>query len=166
MIEESIASRTESFFDRYLSESNFGECSLFLCRKDGGVLYKHGPIVGEIDPDSICVLMSGAWQAAETVSTMASREKKLEGFFRFSFDTSSSGIHILPLDINSKKYYLGAIFYNQKNPAILKNELKKILFSFQNEILSFDEQEDAEKQSLLFGNITDKEMNDIFTFNE
>ena len=165
MIEESISSRTESFFDKYLSESNFGECSLFLCRKDGGVLYKHGPITDSIDPDSICVLMSGAWQAAEAVSIMASGEKKLEGFFRFSFDTSSNGVYILPLDINSKKYYLGTIFYNQINPAILKNELKKLLFSFQNEILSFDEEE-AGNQSFLFGNITDKEMNDIFTFNE
>ena len=44
-------------------------------------------------------------------------------------------------------------------------ELKKLLFSFQNEILSFDEEE-ANKHSFLFGNITDKEMNDIFTFNE
>ena len=165
MIEESISSRTESFFDKYLAKSNFGECSLFLCRKDGGVLYKYGPIVNDIDPDSICVLMSGAWQAAETVSKMASRKMKLDGLFRFSFDTSSSGIYILPLDINSKKYYLGAIFYNQINPAILKNELKKLLFSFQSEILNFDEEE-VKNQSFLFGNITDKEMNDIFTFNE
>ena len=96
---------------------------------------------------------------------MASREMKLDGLFRFSFDTSSSGIYILPLDINSKKYYLGAIFYNQINPAILKNELKKLLFSFQSEILNFDEEE-VKNQSFLFGNITDKEMNDIFTFNE
>ena len=165
MIEESISSRTESFFYKYLSKSNFGECSLFLCRKDGGVLYKHGAITDNIDPDSICVLMSGAWQAAETVSMMASKEKKLEGFFRFSFDTSSNGIYILPLEIHSKKYYLGALFYNQRNPAILKNELKKLLFSFQKEILSFDEEE-VENQNFLFGNITDKEMNDIFTFNE
>ena len=165
MIEESISSQAKSFFDRYLVESNFGECSLFLCRKDGGVLYKHGTVAQNMDPDTICVLMSGAWQAAEAVSLLSSGEETLKGFFRFSFDTSSNGIHILPLDINSKKYYLGALFYNQKNPAVLKNEIKKLLFSFQNELLSLDKDE-TENQSFLFGNITDKEMNDIFTFNE
>jgi len=165
MIEESISSLAKNFFDKYLVKSNFGECSLFLCRKDGGVLYKYGPIVNNVEPDSICVLMSGAWQAAETVSLMASKEKALKGFFRFSFDTSSNGMYILPLTINSKKYYLGALFYDQKNPAILKNEIKKLLFSFQSEILSFDEAE-VENQSFLFGNITDKEMNDIFSFND
>ena len=116
MIEENFSSQAKNFFDKHLLKSNLGECSLFLCRKDGGVLYKHGPIAKSAEPDSICVLMSGAWQAAETVSLLSSGDRALKGFFRFSFDTSSNGMYILPLTINSNKYYLGTLFYNQKTP--------------------------------------------------
>ena len=83
MIEENFSSQAKNFFDKHLLKSNLGECSLFLCRKDGGVLYKHGPIAKSVEPDSICVLMSGAWQAAETVSMMASKEKKLRHEHQF-----------------------------------------------------------------------------------
>ena len=161
MIEESISEWAEKFFEKKLSDVKLGEFFLFFCRKDGVTLYKTGSYPFKGDTDSIGVLLSGAWQAAEMVSSLSMKSKNES--FRFTFDTSSQGIYILPLTIQSSQYYLGTLYCNQVNPGHLKKKIRLLVNSFKEEIGQF-EQGQREKDNFLFQNITDEEMSDIFSF--
>jgi hypothetical protein len=163
MVEENISEWAEKFFDKKLSEEDFGDFFLFLCRRDGVVLYKTGNYPFEGDSDSIGVLMSGAWQASEMVSSLSFPHKTKNSSFRFTFDISLEGIYILPLLINSSQYYMGTLYYNQINPGLLKQRLRNLVDVFKDEIGTFEKGQ-KEKESFLFQNITDEEMSDIFSF--
>ena len=87
--------------DQFFRENEYNKISdrVLVLRYDGICVYSNQ--ADNFETSSICALVSGAWQAAES---MASLLKKKRDFldFRFSFDTSSDGLYIVPFNIMGK----------------------------------------------------------------
>ena len=140
--------------------------TFFVCRNDGVILYYHGHDEN-INRDSVGALVGGLWQAGSTVIDLFGKEKEPMSF-RLSFDTSSSGIHILPFNVLNDHYFMGLYFSEQMNPALLKNKMRMIMEELRTSFIdfshSYDKVEADEKQ--LFNNITDDEIDNLFSFAE
>lgn len=112
--------------DEFLSGAGIGGTlsvrSLFVLRHDGQVLYHH-PRAG--DDASVGVLVGGAWQASMAVSRLMDGGRE-EGRFRLSFDTSDSGMYVLPLADGDERLYLGLLYEGDANPGRLKNSLRTL----------------------------------------
>ena len=136
-------------------------CGLFVCRADGVLIYfEKGRNKKALEQDSIGALVGGVWQAARELSRFIPNSGK-ECDYRLSFDTSSEGLSIHPVTIVGEDYYLGCIFDNELSPGLIKNKLKRMARNLE-ETLE-DVKIIEEPQNQLFENITDDEMDDIFS---
>ncbi|MBK23783.1 MAG: hypothetical protein CME70_07225 [Halobacteriovorax sp.] len=142
-------------------KKNSIESTLILARQDGVVVFEQDQEISEKDKQTLGALMAGAWQAAEAMANFFPVEEK--NYFRLGFDTSDSGIYILPINASTEKFYLGLFFKNEINPAILKNKLRNVSQQIIEELsIYFDARENMEEP--LFENITDDEIEKIFSF--
>jgi predicted regulator of Ras-like GTPase activity (Roadblock/LC7/MglB family) len=87
----------------FFEENDFGKiCDhLTLVRDDGIVIYSNNQ--DEFLSSSIGALSSGLWQAATSLIQYIENNKSNE--FRLTFDTSSSGVYILPISLVNSKCY-------------------------------------------------------------
>ena len=132
-----------------------------VVRNDGIVLYSNSDNFSE--SSSIGALVGGLWQAAQSLSSIVSDKSDVLDF-RLSFDTSNQGIYILPFNINKKDFYICAIYDDVNNPALLKRHLRNLKDNLSDYLLECCSQNDDIKQDFLFDNITDEEMNNLFSF--
>ena len=154
MQDEMLAKRIEDFLNAHWTEKG---CGLFLTRPDGILLCSSNK--GLADESAVGVLISGMWQAAETLSTLVGRKDKHS--FRLSFDTSADGIYILPIEVRNSFYYLGLIFNEMVNPARLKaqgRKLAEMLTEFIGKQLF-----ESHTEACIFDDITDNEIDEIFS---
>jgi hypothetical protein len=163
---ENFQSHISKFFSEYkVEDSCFKDQSIFICRNDGVIVYfrglKNGP-----DQNSVGALVSGLWQAGKTVIDMFSTGDDSD--FRLSFDTSSSGIHVLPFYHHTNEYFLGAVFKEVVNPAQLKSKLKFLLFDIEENLKTLKKSDNgaSPEGGALFNDITDDEINNLFSFAE
>lgn len=144
------------FFNEY--EFNLGT-SLSFVREDGIILYSNFP--NEIESKSIGALVGGVWQAARSLASFASKQDVLD--FRLSYDTSSDGIAIYPLSHGGQYYFLCGIYKDELNPAVIKQRIKVL----QGKLSEFLSQQALpitnQRDEFLFDNITDEEMDNLFT---
>src|SRR4051812_30984041 len=92
---------------------------LFVTRDDGITVYDS---VQDKTSTGVAALVSGVWQASEALMGLV--KPSHDGMeFRLGFDTSSEGIYLFPLELNEKKYFLGAIYQNCLNPGQLKRQV-------------------------------------------
>ncbi len=128
---------------------------------------------------SLGALAGGLWQAA--VSLIKSSNLKGKNDLRLHFESTSEGFIILPLIKNDDELYLCCVYEDMINPAKLKrqvillqqelqeqfNQEKKVQPKIKNsskdnsKIIS-KRSSNVTNSSLLFENITDKEMDDLF----
>lgn len=142
-------------------ERNSIESTLILARQDGVVVFEQDNSLEEKSKQTLGALMAGAWQAAQAMADLFPTDENR--FFRLGFDTSDSGIYILPIDAKTEKFYLGLFFKNEMNPAILKNKLRNVSQQVMEELaVYFAARKDLDKP--LFENITDEEIENIFSF--
>lgn len=135
---------------------------LFVCREDGISVYD---FVADSTRAQVSALVSGMWQASEAlVKLIDASEEAFE--FRLAFDTSSSGVYLLPFSADGKKYFLGALYSGSLNPGALKHKLNQV----RGELETFlalsapkrDEVPEAERSGYLFTDITDEEIDRLF----
>ena len=146
------------FVGRNLSSWRPSLMALFVLRHDGQILYRYPNLQEDM---SVGALVGGAWQAAMSLSLSMDKHIKEERF-RFSFDTSNTGIYVLPVGIQEEHLYMGLLYKMDDNPAELKNKLRILrnhLKSYLGE-LTIPSQSFDKKQ--LFDNITDEEMDQLF----
>ncbi len=154
----------EEFFLSFDVDQRLNRFSFFLIRQDGVILYQNKKDK-LINTHSIGALLGGVWQASHALSEfIPSKSKEVD--YRLSFDTSSDGIYIVPIDTVTDKFYLGLIYYNELNPGFLKSKIRDIATSLAEYLLM---QKVVKKDNLkiekpLFENITDAEMDRIFSF--
>ncbi len=144
----------------------FLKSSLYLVRRDGLVLYSSGSERKE-ETQSIGALLGGLWQAAEALSGFVPDAKLDREPFRLSFDSSSKGIFVLPLVLGKEDYFISVIFNETINPAPLKNKLRSLknhLKEFEEKIILKENKPNFESDNYLFQNITDEEMDNIFSY--
>lgn len=150
------------YLDEYLSGGALDRFSVFVCRQDGVVLYKKDGIGLSVSHSSVGALLGGVWQAASTLASFLPESKKRE-IFRLSFDTSSTGVYILPFQMKSNDYYLGLLYNDELNPGFIKNRLRDLMMRLEEYLAEFAEEARKEENELLFENITDDEIEAIFS---
>ena len=135
--------------------------ALFVLRHDGQVLYRYPELKEDM---SMGALVGGAWQAAVTLSRFIDEHIR-EEHFRLSFDTSDTGVYVLPVGYLQESLYIGLLYKEELNPAQLKNSLRILrnnLKSYLGELSVSVSPQNLHKKRL-FENITDEEMNQLFS---
>ncbi len=151
----------EKFFEETNSRSGFSEKErFFFFRKDGHVLFSSSK---KHFITSLAALSTGAWQAAFSL-IQSIEDSDDEKNFRFSFDTSSEGILILPLRLNSEVYYGALIYEDQINPGFLKNKFKNLVDKLEYYLIESGSNEPQLGNQFLFKDITDAEIDNLFSF--
>jgi len=131
---------------------------VFVTRQDGVSLFDS---VQDTGSQSISALVSGVWQASEALMGFVNKSEEVLDY-RFSFDTSSNGIFLFPLEHRGAKFYLGAIYDNCLNPALLKRQMAVLKDELQTEISLVEEKPLKERNGFLFQEISDAEMDRLF----
>jgi hypothetical protein len=157
----------ERLFEKGIEKLEIPRINLYLCRADGVIVFKKVSFGEESQHQSIGALIGGVWQAASSISNFLPGQDG-NNIFRLSFDTSSSGIYILPVWFAQKEHYIGAIFQNENNPGFLKKKLRGFIsYIEENSIGSSetipDDQRKEKKSEFLFNNITDEEVDQLFS---
>lgn len=149
-----IIPHIENFFAK--EHQPHQKLQLLFLRTDGIVLYQQG--MKEVL--HLGALISGLWQAAQSLSTALPATQ--ESGYRLSFDTSEQGLYVLPVEIKGSQYFLAGLYHDELNPGKLKQDLKnqgKRLERYLDDKLSNKQYDEGR---YLFDNITDTEINHLF----
>lgn len=166
-----IPKYVESFFKSCEVDNKLNRYSFFLIRQDGVVLYHNNNLGNHLSKSSIGALLGGVWQASKALSDFIPSKKEDE-IFRLSFDTSSQGIYILPIKVYDEELFLGLIYFDEVNPGLIKSKIRDMATSF-TEYMHFELKNYVNKQptktaknknDYLFDDITDDEMDKLFSF--
>ena len=149
----------------------FSDSSLYLVRKDGLIFYSlENDQKNEKETQSIGVLLGGAWQAASALADLVGKDEKAKKIdsqpLRLSFDSSSKGLFILPLSLGGEDYFISIIFQETVNPAPLRNKLRLLrnyLKDSEDKLTLQKAAPSPEREGYLFENITDDEMDNLFS---
>jgi hypothetical protein len=157
----------QEYISRHYTIQNDKGLSLVIFREDGLVLYQSESQDSKTTA-SLGALMGGSWQAATAMLNINNQGQDDINEFRMSFDSSSSGIYILPIgEVDKHKLYLGTLYHSQVNPAQLKNRLrtfKQGLETFTEKINVRRKKENtSDSGKFLFNNISDSEMDNLFS---
>ncbi|MFT6604024.1 MAG: hypothetical protein ACJARO_001538, partial [Bacteriovoracaceae bacterium] len=93
--------------DKILKKNSF-DSTLILARQDGIIVFEQDENLSLQKKQALGALMAGAWQAAEAMADFFPTEGS--SFFRLGFDTSDSGIYVLPIETSEEVFYVG-LFY-------------------------------------------------------
>ncbi len=137
---------------------------LFVTREDGITIYDS---VQDQTTTSVSALVSGVWQASEALMGLAHPNQDVMDF-RLGFDTSSQGIYLMPFSLNTKRYFLGAIYHECVNPGQLKRQVVMIKEEmdrlFANEpVAPKTKIKTMSREGFLFQEITDEEIDRLFS---
>ena len=136
---------------------------LFVCREDGISVY-------DFENDStraqVSALVSGMWQASEALVKLIDDSQNTFDF-RLGFDTSASGVFLLPFSHLGKKYFLGALYSESLNPGVLKHQLGQVREELVQLLEVYEEPKHDEvpaeaRNGYLFKDITDEEIDRLF----
>lgn len=169
----SLAKYIRDFFAESHAYS-WPNANIVIFRQDGMILYaQNGSTVltnkEKLEFASVGALMGGLWQSAMALATSLPKHKATNEIFRLSFDTSSKGLYILPFSIHNKEYYLGMMYANEVNPAQIKSKLRMMIEHLATYVTEKNAAgpkvtAEVEKQNRLFEDITDEEMDRLFSF--
>lgn len=161
----------KQLISNFFEENDFGKISahVSVVRNDGIVIYSNEE--DALISNSMGALASGLWQAATSMINYVGEVEDNE--YRLAFDTSSSGVFVLPVELNEARCYLVAVYQDALNPAKLKQQLKNLMFLLEMYIrdetisVSRNTQEakgNVERSGYLFKEISDEEIDRLFGF--
>ena len=138
------------------------EARLFVTREDGITVYDS---VQNQTTTSVAALVSGVWQASEALMGLV-RQNQSPMEFRLGFDTSSEGIYLFPFELESKRYFLGAIYHDCVNPGQLKRKIAMIKDEMDALFAQLPTEKpmktSAGREGYLFQEISDEEIDRLF----
>ena len=89
----------------------FQNFTVMVIREDGLLLWTNGE---KENQTTSAVLMGGAWKAAEAILELRSEYHSLAtDIFRLSFDTSQTGIYMIPVEYPGGCLLMGMLFQNE-----------------------------------------------------
>ena len=159
--------KLHAVIEQFPQKNIFCSNQLYFIRKDGVGIYSSSPKDEKNKKDkseiqSIGALLSGLWQAADALSSFIPNHPKSSETFRLSFGSSNDGLFVMPVKLLEEQYFLATIYHQIEIPSLLKNKLRLLrnyLIEHKNNIID----KTVEKNSTLFNNITDDEINQLFT---
>lgn len=140
---------------------------LFFVRNDGISIYDSGH---DDSTQAVGALSGGLWQAAEALMNMIdAKTGPME--FRLGFDTSSQGVMIVPVNFQGTTYFLGAIYHQCLNPALLKRQVIQLQDELEKNLLTIKTKTTKKvaprvtttRAGYLFDYISDEEMDRLFS---
>jgi hypothetical protein len=161
MTQRNLNSEMVAFLDEFLTGGALERYSIFACRQDGVIIYKKDGIGLSVSHSSIGALLGGVWQAASTLASFLP-QKNTKEIFRLSFDTSATGIYIVPFQMKGDDYYLGLLYSDELNPGFIKNRLRDLMMRLEEHLSLFEEEKKKQVDQNLFENITDDEIEAMF----
>jgi hypothetical protein len=137
---------------------------LFVTREDGITIYDS---VQDHTTTSVSALVSGVWQASEALMGLAHPNHDIMEF-RLGFDTTSQGIYLFPINVQGKRYFLGAIYQNCVNPGQLKHQISRIKEEMDKSFLientsTTKKTTTMNREGFLFKDISDEEIDRLFS---
>ncbi len=150
----------KKFFGREIKIAGLESCGLFIFRDDGIPLFGSNEM---LDKNTMGALMAGCWQAAKALSSFIPKSENQE-VYRFSYDTSDQGIYILPFSIKKSSFIFGGLFHSEINPGLIKSKMRQILEKMLSDVDTFIEDKAPKREKFLFNDISDREMDQIFSF--
>ena len=155
-----IADYFREFFVKRGVGRDFAVDSLLVLRRDGQMVYRYPEDKDEAS--SAGVLMGGAWQAARALVHLI-EESQGEENFRLSFDTTDTGLYMLPFcGPRGETYYMGALYRECLNGAKLKNRLRMLRDDLERYLEGVAPLRGEEK-TVSFDHITDEEIDGLFS---
>jgi hypothetical protein len=156
----SLRSTLETEMKNFVGDLGGFKGDLLVISPEGVVLGHQGPLTAE-ETQHFGVLMNGAWQAAEQVSKMASvcEEQKT----RLSFDTSSEGVYLLPFNAQGVPLLFVSIYKTITNPGLMKNQMRSFTSHLEEKLTGLRVPQQKSKH-LLFDDISDREIDEMFSF--
>ena len=155
MSKKTVSEKVKVFFD---SKKGSVDARLFLTRDDGITVYDS---LQNETTTSVAALVSGLWQASEALMGLVNKESDVFEF-RLGFDTSSQGIFLVPLKIENKKYFMGALYYNCLNPGQLKRQVAMLKEALIPLFPDVPVTKSAAREGFLFKDISDEEIDRLF----
>ena len=146
----------KSFFE----ENDYGRLAqdISLVSKNGILIYSNNASPNNA---SVGALISGVWQASQSLSEMVSGEESKD-LFRFSYDSASSGVYILPLELVQETYFLACVYRDELNPGKLKNTMRLMVSNLEIYMSTFKEEWRRSRSGYLFKDLTDAEVDRMF----
>lgn len=164
---QKIPQLIQSYFQKEFIDSRLKKYKLFVIRYDGVVLYLNNQ---DKNNASIGALVGGVWQASKALVDFFPNKTVGSEVYRLSFDTSASGVYVLPLNIAEKEenLFLGLIYSEELNPGLIKNILRELGLSLGKYLNREIEKSEVTKNNksrtdFLFGEISDSEMDHLFS---
>ena len=144
-----------SYFFNHLPQAlKLRDERIYILRRDGIIIHQTKE---SSDQEAVGALMVGAWESTNALKQGLS--DSLEARLNLEF-SSSSGISIHSFFFGEEDYLLGCIYQDQLNPGKLKMNLKQLAVSLSSQVLESKKGKSKEK---LFENITDQEIDKIFS---
>jgi predicted regulator of Ras-like GTPase activity (Roadblock/LC7/MglB family) len=131
--------------------------NLFIYRDDGINIFTKD----EKNKSTIGALVAGVWQASSELSKNVKIESDKE--FQFNFYNSNSGVYLISICANSNQYIIGTSYENETNPGKLKLELRRFAKNIETFITKFKNVETKVRTEYLFNEISDHEIDAMFS---
>jgi hypothetical protein len=158
--------------------------SIFFGRADGVLLFTQNKHLLNEQESAMGVLLASAWQASAAMAAFFPGTAEKE--FRYSYATSNQGIYLLPFPWQGEAYFMAAVYQAQDNPGAVKLLLRTTAQKLREFLDSLDMIADATRdvkakpkakapspkaaarsaEKRLFSNISDEEINQLFSFAE
>lgn len=175
---DSFLAGLKEFLDAKRGKGILEEVGLYLCNQDGILLYQAGPLVTSEQKNqlqAIGPLAQGAWQAAfELLKIFSGNQRPSAEYLRLAFDQSNSGLYMIQLPLAQERLSLCCCYSEVVNVGQLKNQLRllkeELLLKFASYRYQDQNHEQGEvtptaaagKKNLLFSDITDDEVSNLF----
>ncbi len=149
--------------------NELAESALYLLRSDGIVLFENN---GGAKTETIGALMSGIYQACSALGEILVAQSSGQKNFRFHYGDSEQGIMACHVGHDSESFsesfYLVCLYRSLANPGKLKHELfmlgERLCLYLQNQDSSVKDV--SQDKTVLFQDISDAEVNQLFSFME
>lgn len=152
-----------NFFKEYAGLEGLKDAAIVIARRDGVPLYAYKGFKSTWNESTASALISGMWQAAETLTQFIPTNENED--FRFSYETSTRGVFIVELKGNFDSLYLTYMYFNQDNPAKMKSRIRNLqnkLSLYIDENFEIGVAKQTSNDVFLFSNISDAEMDNLF----
>lgn len=153
----------EVITDNVENLKEFSGISLLITRGDGVVLWADKSV--DKKNHSLGALITGVWSAAKALTDILDAENINSNL---SYGGSSDGLHILPITLNEKRYAFSVIYKKVNNPSKLKLKFRLLKQTIEDEYEEKNQMSEIidsgkERTKALFNNITDEEIDNLFT---
>lgn len=156
----SLEAKVTNHFNGFKEKEILLDTTVLAISNDGQVLCQMGQKKSSKDAQSLGALLVGVWQASEAASELLSKDNAEMGL---SFQNSNNGFFLLGPTEKNPKVFWAVLLENQVNPGKIKVVMKKLRNHF-DDLKILEGIEASKNDSFLFKNITEEEVDDLFSF--